>query len=46
MCHLPRYDAASLLDLDARCREGGRAWQQAVRELGDYVVHLIGLWPL
>lgn len=45
MCQLPRYDAATLLDLHAHCHEAGPAWQRAVREFADYVNDLFTLWP-
>jgi tryptophanyl-tRNA synthetase len=45
MCQVPRYDATTLLDLHAHCREGGPAWQRAVREFAEYVIDLIMLWP-
>lgn len=45
MCQMPRYDAATLLDLHAHCREAGSTWQRKVAELADYVVDLIDLWP-
>jgi tryptophanyl-tRNA synthetase len=45
MCQLPRYDAGSLHDLHEHCRKADRAWRDAIRELADYVVHLISLWP-
>jgi tryptophanyl-tRNA synthetase len=45
MCQMPRYDAGTLLDLHAHCRDAGPAWQRAVREFTDYVIGLISLWP-
>ncbi|TVT55324.1 hypothetical protein FNH05_09705 [Amycolatopsis rhizosphaerae] len=45
MCQVPRYDASTLLELHAHCRESDRAWQQAVHEFADYVIDLISLWP-
>lgn len=45
MCQLPRYDAATLLDLHAQCQQADSAWQRAVGELTDYVIGLIDLWP-
>lgn len=45
MCQLPRYDADTLRDLYAHCREAGPAWRGAVREFTDYVLDLISLWP-
>ncbi|MBV2365334.1 hypothetical protein ACFPZ0_13990 [Streptomonospora nanhaiensis] len=45
MCQIPRYDAATLLDLHVRCRENGEAWRRAVAEFAEYMVELIGRWP-
>lgn len=45
MCQLPRYDAATLLDLHVHCQRADPAWQRAVAEFADYVIDLIGLWP-
>jgi glycosyltransferase involved in cell wall biosynthesis len=45
MCQMPRYDADTLLDLHAHCREAGPTWQRAVRGFADYVIGLISLWP-
>jgi tryptophanyl-tRNA synthetase len=45
MCQLPRYDAATLLDLHGHCRRADRAWQLEVGEFADYVIDLISLWP-
>ncbi len=45
MCQLPRYDTATLLDLDAHCRSTDPAWNRAVGDLADYVIDLIQRWP-
>lgn len=45
MCQLPRYDAATLLDLHAQCRDDSPAWRRAVEDCADYVIDLISLWP-
>ncbi|SDX97253.1 Tryptophanyl-tRNA synthetase [Saccharopolyspora shandongensis] len=45
MCQLPRYDAATLLDLHKYCREAGPTWQRAVVDLTDYVIDVISQWP-
>jgi tryptophanyl-tRNA synthetase len=45
MCQVPRYDADALLDLHAYCREAGSAWEHAVHDFADHVIHLIRLWP-
>lgn len=45
MCQLPRYCAATLLDLHAHCREGSPVWQRAVREFAEYLIDLIRRWP-
>jgi tryptophanyl-tRNA synthetase len=45
MCQMPRYDAHTLRELHAHCREAGPAWQRAVREFSDHVIDLISLWP-
>lgn len=45
MCQMPRYDAATLLDLHAHCREDGPAWRRDVAVFADYVIDLIDLWP-
>ncbi|MFD6452830.1 hypothetical protein ACWFRF_10085 [Nocardia sp. NPDC055165] len=45
MCQLPKYDGERLRELHACCRTGGSAWDRSVRELSDYVVEMIALWP-
>jgi hypothetical protein len=45
MCQMPRYNAATLLDLHTHCREADRTWRREVTEFADYVIHLISLWP-
>lgn len=45
MCQLPRYDAAVLHDLHAQCQQASSAWERAVHDLADYLVHLTSLWP-
>lgn len=45
MCQIPRYDAATLVELHVLCREAGPAWRRVVSEFADYVVDLIGRWP-
>lgn len=45
MCQMPRYNAATLLELHALCREAGPAWRHAVSDFADYVIDLIGRWP-
>lgn len=45
MCQMPRYDATTLLDLHAHCREGSWRWRREVARFADYVIDLIDLWP-
>lgn len=45
MCQMPRYDAASLLDLHVHCREATTTWRRKVGEFADYVVDLMSRWP-
>lgn len=45
MCQLPRYDVDALRDLHVQCEEAASAWRRAVRDLAEYVVSLISLWP-
>lgn len=45
MCQLPRYDAATLLELHAHYCNADPAWWRAVRNLSDYVIDLIQRWP-
>lgn len=45
MCQMPPYDAETLLDLHAYCLEAGPTWLRVVRELADYAVELIRMWP-
>jgi tryptophanyl-tRNA synthetase len=45
MCQVPRYDAATLVDLHGRCRQDAPAWRREVLEFADYLIELIGMWP-
>lgn len=45
MCQMPCYDAATLVDLHAYCREAGASWLRAVAVFADYVIDLVRRWP-
>jgi tryptophanyl-tRNA synthetase len=45
MCQVPRYDAHTLLDLNAHCLRADPAWKRAVGEFADHVIDLISRWP-
>lgn len=45
MCQMPPYDADTLLDLHAHCREAGPTWRREVAEFAEHVIDLIDRWP-
>lgn len=45
MCQMTAYDAATLIELHAHCREGRRTWRREVARFTDYLVDLNDRWP-